>query len=141
MEKLTSVLLIDDDPTTNFINKKLIEGFEVTNKVEIAKSGEEALELIKHYIQSQNEDKIPQVIFVDIDMPFMDGFQFLEAYQALDFKNKDSVVTVILTSSISPQDMNRAKDFSVGAYIVKPLSREKMMELMQEYFGWQVHSD
>ena len=135
MEKLRNVLLIDDDPTTSFLQKKVIQSFGFSEKVEIANDGEEALQLLGKYIHAENEDMIPQLIFVDIDMPFMDGFQFLEAYQKLYFREKDSVVVAVLTSSISPQDMKRAKEFSVEAYLVKPLTKEKMIELMQEHFG------
>lgn len=136
MEKLESILLIDDDPTINFVHKKLIESMGVTQQIVIANDGEEALQLIELYINSKKEEKIPKLIFVDIDMPFMDGFQFLEAYSNLEFKDKDSVVMVVLTSSVSPQDMNRSKDFSVDDFLVKPLTKEKVLELMQEHFGW-----
>lgn len=141
MEKLQNILLIDDDPMTNYLHKRIIEGCKVSHQIEIANDGDEALQLIKNYIQSENEDKIPQLIFVDLDMPLMDGFQFLEAYQNLDFKNKDSVVVAVLTSSFNPKDVNRAKELSVGDFIVKPLTKEKMRELMEQYFGWHAHSD
>ena len=141
MEKLQNVLLIDDDPMTNYLHKRIIEGFKVSHQIEIANDGDEALQLINNYIQSGNEDKIPQLIFVDLDMPLMDGFQFLEAYQSLDFKNKDSVVVSVLTSSFNPKDVNRAKAFSVDDFIVKPLTKEKMRELMEQHFGWHAHRD
>lgn len=141
MEKLQNVLLIDDDTMTNYLHKRIIEGFEVSDQIEIANDGEEGLQIIENYIQSENEDKIPQLIFVDIDMPLMDGFQFLEAYQSLDFKNKDSVVVAVLTSSFNPKDVNRAKELSVDDYLVKPLTKDKMMELMERHFGWHAYSD
>lgn len=141
MEKLQNILLIDDDPMTNYLHKKIIEGFKVSHQIEIANDGEEALQLIKDYIQSENEDKIPQLILVDLDMPLMDGFQFLQAYQSLDFKNKDSVVVAVLTSSFNPKDVNRAKEFSVDDFIVKPLTKEKMTELMEQHFNWHAHRD
>lgn len=138
MEKLSSILLIDDDPITNQLHRKLIEGFGVAHQVEVVNDGEEGIQLLEQHIHNQ-KGKIPQLIFVDLDMPFMDGFQFLEAYQDLDFKNKSSVVVAVLTSSISRKDVNRAREFSVGAYIIKPLTKEKMMEIMEEHFGW--HKD
>ena len=142
MEKVSKILIIDDDPTTGFLHRRLIEKFGVSRQVEIAYSGEEALELIKHYSQTQDEDKIPQLIFVDLNMPFMDGFEFLEAYQGLEFKNKDSIVVSVLSSSYLPQDVKKAKEFPVvDEYVVKPLNEEKVMELMQKHFGWHAHSD
>ena len=142
MEKLIKILIIDDDPTTAYLHKRLIDGFGVAHQVEIAYSGEEALQLIWHYIRTQNEDKIPQLIFVDLNMPTMDGFEFLEAYGRLDFENKDSVVVSVLSSSYARRDTNRVKEFPVvNDYVVKPLNEEKVMDLMQKHFGWHAHGD
>lgn len=142
MEKLSSILIIDDDPTTIYLQKRLIENFGVSHQVEVAHSGEEGLQLIWHYIQTQSEDKIPRLIFVDLNMPFMDGFEFLEAYRRLNFENKDSVVVSVLTSSFSRSDINRVKEYQVAdEYVVKPITKEKMMGIMQQHFGWHVHND
>ena len=136
MEKL-KILIIDDDPTTGFLHRKLMEKFGVLQTVEIAYSGEEALQLIQYYSQSQNEDKIPQLIFVDLNMPFMDGYEFLNAYQSLEFKNKDSVVVTVLLTSYHPEDVEKVKEFPVvKEYVVKPLTEEKVMELMETHFRW-----
>lgn len=142
MEKLKNILIIDDDPMTNYLHKRLLEKFEVSHEVEIAHGGEEALQRIKNNIESRNEDRIPQLIFVDLDMPLMDGFQFLEAYQNLNFKNKDSVVVSVLTSSFSASDIKRVKEYPiVKDYIVKPLTQEKMIEIMEQHFDWHDKND
>lgn len=142
MKKLSHILIIDDDPMTSYLHKKLIEGFKVADRINIANDGEEALQLFNHYIQSDREDSeenIPQLVFVDLDMPMMDGFEFLDAYQGLEFRNKNSVVIAVLTSSFSRSDINRVKEFpEVKDYIVKPLTKEKMMELMDEHFDLHV---
>lgn len=138
MKKLSKILIIDDDPMTTYIQKRFLDGFQVADQIEIVNDGEEALERIKYDIQSGNDDNIPALIFVDLNMPFMDGFQFLEAYQNLEFEIKDSVVVSVLTSSFSRKDINRVKEFPVvDDYVVKPLTQEKMMELMEKHFGWQ----
>ena len=142
MEKLTKILIIEDDPTTAYLHERLIDGFGVAHQVEIAYSGEDALQMIWNHIRTQNEDKIPQLIFVDLNMPTMDGFEFLEAYERLNFENKDSVVVSVLTSSYHSKDINRVKEFpAVNDYVVKPLTEEKVMELMQKHFGWHAHGD
>lgn len=138
MGKLSNILIIDDDPTTVYLQKRLIENFEVSHQVEVAHSGEEALQLIWHYVQTQIEDNIPQLIFMDLNMPFMDGFEFLDAYKDLSFKNKDSVVVVVLTTSFLHTDKKRVKEYQeVSEYIEKPITREKMMRLMEEHFDWR----
>lgn len=137
MEKLSGILLVDDDPTTNYLHKRLLESYQVAHRIEIANDGEEAIQLITNYLKSGNEDKLPKVVFVDIDMPFMDGFQFLETYKDLDFSSKDSVVVAVLTSSISQRDKKRAREFPIDAFFVKPLTKDKVMELMADHFGWE----
>lgn len=137
MKKLSGILLIDDDPTTNYLHKKLLESYKVSNQILTARDGEEAIQLINNYIETHDEEKLPQLIFVDIDMPFMDGFQFLEEYRNLDFPKKESVVVAVLTSSISQRDKRRAGEFPIDAYFVKPLTKEKVMELLEDYFGWE----
>ena len=135
MKKLSSILIIDDDPLTSKLHKRLIEGFSVAHQVEIATNGKEAIQLIEHLIQSHNEDKIPQLIFVDLYMPIMDGYQFLDAYKWLKFNNKESVVLVVLTISFLQKDKKKVKEYQeVREYIEKPITREKMMGLMEENF-------
>lgn len=135
MEKLSSILIIDDDPLTSKLHKRIIEGFNVAHKVDVVTNGGEAIQLINHLIQSNNEDKIPQLIFVDLFMPFMDGFYFLDEYKSLTFKNKNSVVLAVLTASFLQADKKRVKEYrDVSEYIEKPITKEKMMELMEENF-------
>lgn len=140
MKKLSSILIIDDDPLSGSLHKRMIERYNVSNRIEIANSGEDALQLINGYIQSENEDKIPQLIFLDLNMPFMDGYQFLEAYRDLDFNHKDSVVVAVLTTSFRHKDKVRVKAYKIHDYIEKPLTEERMIELMEQHFGWQVNS-
>lgn len=138
MKKLSSILIIDDDPHSGSLHKRVIERFNVSSRIEIVSSGEEALQRIKEYIQFKNEDKIPQLIFLDLNMPFMDSYQFLEAYYNLDFNPKDSVVVAVLTTSFRHKDKVRIKAYKIHDYIEKPLTEERMMELMEQHFGWQV---
>lgn len=135
MEKLSQILIIDDDPLTANLHKTFIKKFGVSHQVETITSGEQALQLIKNCIQSQNEDKIPQLILLEVDMPMTDGFHFLEAYQNLEFKNKDSVAVVALTCSVSKRLKNRTKEYLIKDYIIKPLTEERMMGLMERYFS------
>ena len=107
----------------------------MAHRIEIASNGEEAIQFINGCIHSQREDKIPQLIFVDLFMPFMDGFQFLEAYKKLNFRNKDSVVVAVLTTSFLHKDKSRVKEYQVKEYIEKPITKEKMLRLMDEHFS------
>ena len=134
MEKLSQIIIIDDDPLTANLHKTFIKKFGVSHQVETVTSGEQALQLIKNCIHSQNEGKIPQLIFLEVDMPMEDGFHFLEAYQHLEFKDKDSIAVVALTCSLSQRLKNQTKEYTIKDYIQKPLTEERMMALMERHF-------
>ena len=122
---ITSVLLIDDDATTNFIHKIVL------NKVGIEEVYEalNGLDAINHL-----EKSCPDIIFLDINMPLMDGWEFLEEKERKELcKN---VKIVMLSSSIRSEDKKKAESyFSVIAYFEKPLNVEKIEELKQKMAG------
>src|SRR5687768_12322476 len=102
MEKIKYTLLIDDDQTTNFVNQLLLEDLQVSQQVHVALNGKEALALINRQCEQGN---CPELILLDINMPVMNGFEFLEAYGKLEFARKQSVVIVMLTTSMNPGDV------------------------------------
>ena len=131
MNKLTTTLLVDDDETTNFVNQMLLEDMGVTEDVLVANNGQEALELVRQRCQ---EGLCPELILLDINMPVMNGFEFLEEYEQLSFPNKQSVVVVMLTTSLNPQDMNRLRDLPNEGFLNKPLNEKMVKELLREHF-------
>ena len=134
MEKLSQILIIDDDPLTAYLHETFIKKFGVSHQVETVTSGDQALQHIKNCIQSENEEKIPQLILLEVDMPMADGFNFLEAYQHMEFKNKNSVAVVALTCSLSQRLKNSTKEYPIKDYIIKPLTEKRMMGLMERHF-------
>ena len=135
MEKLSQVLIIDDDSLTAYLHKTFIKKFGVSHQVQVVSDGEQALQLIKNCIQSKNEDKIPQLIFLEVDMPVARGYEFLEAFNELEFNNKDSVIVPVLTCSVSRRQKSRTKEYPIKDYIEKPLTEERMMGLMKKHFS------
>ena len=131
MDKLTTTLLVDDDETTNFVNQMLLEDMGVTEDVLVANNGQEALELVRQRCQ---EGLCPELILLDINMPVMNGFEFLEEYEQLSFPNKQSVVVVMLTTSLNPQDMDRLRDLPNEGFLNKPLNEKMVKELLREHF-------
>ncbi len=138
MEKLSKILIIEDEPLTAYLQKRIIESFKVSHQVEIACCGEEAIQFIEQAIKDEHENGLPELIFLDLNMPFMDGYQFLEAYQKLEFSQKDTVVVAVLTTSFLHKDKNRVKKYGIKDYIEKPLTEGRMQELMEQHFGWEV---
>jgi response regulator RpfG family c-di-GMP phosphodiesterase len=121
LDRFTRVLMIDDDRISNFINLKLMNkvGFR---EIFVAENGEQAIELLK------KDTNVPELIFLDINMPVMDGFGFLEDYNHLKITNREKVKICVLTSSTHPDDVQKMKELGIKHYISKPLSEEKIRE-------------
>lgn len=131
--KLKHLLLVDDDPTTNFFNRHLISKMGVFDHIHEASNGQAALDTIAELYK---QGETPDMILLDINMPIMNGFEFLDRYDELDEKLKSSIVICMLTTSLAQEDLDRSKQYKVlSDYIDKPLYEEKMKELMEKYFG------
>lgn len=130
MKKLSSILLVDDDETTNFVNQMLLEDMAVAQRVLVANNGKEALDLIR--LQS-DDGYFPELILLDINMPVMDGFEFLEAYEAQAFAWKQSVTIFVLTTSTNPGDIARLNETPINGFLNKPLTEEKVFHLLEQH--------
>lgn len=128
------ILLIDDDPDDNFIHQLIIDESRQCDAVRVVTSGMQAL---TYLTQSSHPDYIrPNVVFVDINMPGMNGFEFLDEYQQLDTHLKGQVVVVMLTTSISAADRQRASSLpEINRYQTKPLTVAMIHELVDTYFS------
>lgn len=139
--KLNCVLLIDDDEPTNFLNKMLIEETGFANEVRVAQSAREALDYLsgKSAEQTGSKPPVPDLIFLDINMPAMDGWEFLEQYDRLSPQQKASIIVVMLTTSFNPEDENKAKTISyISSYQNKPLTEDIINGILKEHFDWKV---
>jgi len=131
MEASRRILLIDDDPVTNMINTKLIMR-EFNFTVEAYTNGQETLAHLQELVTSSPE-KVPDLIFLDINMPVMDGWQFLDEFQKLPSSLQKKVKIFMLTSSIDLKDIVKAKAYeSVKDFISKPLTTIKFRSLTEE---------
>ena len=133
MKKLESILLIDDDEITNFINEHLLQEMSVATEILIATNGKEGLDLIQ--ARCQDQKSCPDLILLDIKMPVMNGFEFLEEYQNMDVPNRPQTVVVMLTSSSNSKDIEQANQSDIATYINKPLTEQKISTIITEYFS------
>jgi CheY-like chemotaxis protein len=102
MKKINSVLIVDDDPIHNYLCNFLIKKLEMTDNIIIAKNGLKAIELLQDY--SNQNLECPELIFLDILMPVMDGYEFLTVFDKMKIKNSNNIKIAILTSSCNIQD-------------------------------------
>lgn len=124
MEKFNSVLLIDDDHTNNFIAEKLIRRLGLSENVQLTTNVEQALFFLNTC------EKFPEIIFLDLHMPKMDGYDFLEAFKSLDRDTKN-IHVVILSSSEDKRDLDKVQNFGIKYYISKPLKEQNLLKICE----------
>ncbi|WP_299560815.1 response regulator [uncultured Sulfitobacter sp.] len=132
MEPLDRILLVDDDAVTNMMHTRVIKSSGRARTIEVATDGQEALEIIERDLAAGVA--LPELIFLDINMPRMGGFEFLERYGALDIATNGQLIIVMLSTSLLLADHARADaDPNVHSFCEKPMRIERLMELIDEY--------
>ncbi len=130
-KKLGCILLVDDDPDDNEYHEIILNKLQVTAKIDIAENGVEAI----RYLKSEGRTP-PELIFLDINMPKMNGWEFLTEYKNLDIKQKAKVVIMILSTSTNPEYIKKANEIKeVTGYESKPLDKEMIEKIMIEHFS------
>jgi CheY-like chemotaxis protein len=137
IKELDCILLIDDDKPTNFLHKKVIERTGIEVDIQALTSAKEALDFLTcsgKYVGTE-QVKRPGIIFLDINMPGMNGWEFMEVYHSLNENQKAKIVVVMLTTSLNADDHERAlQDKDIATFIHKPLRPERLLSLVEEHF-------
>ncbi len=129
MKQIETLYVIDDDDIYQFITKKLLEETGLVEQIKIFSNGREALAFIEEAVVAKKQ--IPSIILLDLTMPVMDGWEFLEHFQLLRTTIGQSIFVYVVSSSVDPKDLERARSFAeVTDYLVKPLSKQKLTQLM-----------
>ena len=136
MSKINTILLIDDDEATNFIHKIIIDETGLTQNIETLLNGKEGIVYLTTLFEQENNfTHFPEIIFLDLNMPLMDGWEFLDAYQQLLGDQICSTKIFILSTSINPDDLIKSKNYpTVLQYLPKPLTAETLTEISIKYF-------
>jgi len=130
MKKLDSIFLIDDDPISNFLTERLLLKLEVSDNVNIAQNGIQALEMIEAICL--NGKQCPELILLDINMPVMSGIDFLHLFKQKDFKGSENTDIVILSTSTHHKDQKQITSMGVEHILQKPLTEAKLQKILEE---------
>ncbi len=124
------VLLVDDNDTDNFINRRIIELTKFAEQTEVRNSGKSALEYFEQ--MASDIENLPDLVFLDINMPIVDGFVFLYEFEAFPAEIKNRVKIAVLTSSDNKRDMDQIlSNEHVIKFITKPLTAEELNKIRQ----------
>lgn len=130
MKKIDIACLVDDDPIYIFATKKVMQMSNFCNSFLIFHNGKEALDSLSAILSAGAQ--MPDVILLDLNMPVMDGWQFLDEF--LKIKPPKKITIYIVTSSIDPDDITRAKAYeNVQDYLVKPITEKSLQEILVDF--------
>jgi len=129
--RAVSILLVDDDEINNFISIKLIKKALVSTEIVACLNGKFAIEQLVE-MQNKGPEKLPDYILLDINMPIMNGWEFLDEYKRLNIDPLGKTKIYIISSSVFSNDINKARSYPlVKSFISKPLSVEKIKEMFE----------
>jgi CheY-like chemotaxis protein len=132
MDNKLIIAIIDDDTIFQFIGKRFIESLESVDKTLVFSDGKDAIDYL--YFNVNDTDKLPDIIFLDINMPVMNGWQFLNRYIQFKSEIEKKILIYIVSSSNNPDDFIQAKSiFEVTDYLVKPVNRDKYASILHSF--------
>lgn len=130
--KLKCVLLIDDDEINNYLHKTVLTSIGIARNIETAETVQEALGLLEYPIEDCEN---PDLIFLDLNMPGLTGWDFIDEYKKIKDRCSLNSVIVVLTASVNPDDNKKASKISeVAEFRNKPLTDKMIDEIVQKYF-------
>jgi CheY-like chemotaxis protein len=124
MSNYKTCLLIDDNYIDNFVTRRILEGGDFAEKVIVSQSASEAIESLRAGTVR------PDVIFLDIRMPVMGGFEFLQEYDKIDIENKQAIKIFMLSSSLDPTDLKKSSNNKyITQFIHKPITQKTLDDI------------
>lgn len=124
--------MVDDREVDNYINTIILEETGLAENIDSCKNGNDAINYLKTQINGQYPK--PDIIFLDINMPLMNGWEFLETYEKLDLDLHGGKVIIMLTTSLNPDDAEKAKKYKhLNAFKSKPMTKEMFIEIVETF--------
>ena len=132
-ERLDCILLVDDCVADNYLHKRILKELDCCKQIMVARDGEEALKVLT--TKKGDVYLSPDLIFLDINMPKMTGWEFLEEYKRLPLTQQAKAVVIMLTTSLNPSDKERADNIDeVSGFLNKPLTINTAMHIFEQFF-------
>src|SRR3954470_661402 len=123
---LDTILYIDDDPIALMLSKMVINKSLFSNEIITARNGQEALNYFKD-LKGKSTEKQPQLVFLDLNMPVMGGWEFLDCFSTEEYSDYNTIKIIILSSTIDPEDLEKSKIYPmVLDFLPKPISKEML---------------
>lgn len=130
---LRKVICIDDDPITLMLCKKVMERVEFASEINTLQNGEEAIKLFEDNEKIDTKNA-PNIVFIDLNMPVMNGWEFLDEYLKREYQKKFKTHFIVLSSTIDPKDVEKSKSYPmVVDFLSKPITKTMLEELKSKY--------
>ncbi|SHE37654.1 response regulator [Pedobacter caeni] len=135
-KNLNCVLLVDDDVPTNYIHRRIVQNTNIEVNVKSITSAQEALDYLTFSGKYEHDDTLrPGIIFLDINMPGMSGWDFMEEYGKIDAAHKARTIVIMLTTSLNPDDeLMASENKEIVTYMHKPLNEDAFVKIAGKYF-------
>ncbi len=136
--KLDCILLIDDDEMVNYLNKQVIDNAGCTKYLRTIDDARDALKYLRKCVNKHGYEEIyptPELIFLDLNMPGLNGWEFLDKYREISHLLNESIIIIMLTTSMNPNDIKQAeKCHELAGFNNKPLTMDKLDEILTHHF-------
>src|SRR5690554_1380839 len=134
MKSIKNLLLVDDDEIFTYLTRKTIEDTNLVDQIKVLGNGQDAIDFLEKI--ANDKELLPEVILLDINMPILDGWGFLEEFILLKPHLEKRIAIYMVTTSISPHDFERAKNISeVSDFIVKPITKTGFINMLKNAAG------
>lgn len=130
MKRIKTLCLVDDDDIFQLITQRVIAQTNLVDTIKVFSNGLDAMDFLKSV--AQNAAQLPEIILLDLNMPVMDGWEFLEEFTLLKPRLEKKITIYVVSSSIAPSDIQRAEAINeVTDYIIKPITTEKLLDMLK----------
>lgn len=137
-KKLNCILLIEDNEFINIYNRRIIEQLDITDCIKVMEDGQEAMDYLTReakFVPNGHTGELPDMILLDLNMPRLNGWEFIQEYRKIKSHLNKPIVIVILSTSPNPDDVKRSEQMpEIAAFVSKPLTREVLGKLVERYF-------